>query len=141
MVLDDPLGEHLDVMGVNEYLGWYYVAPDEVADVGWATPYDKPLIASEFGAGALHGHHGDAETPFTEECQVRVYEEQLRMLEKIDFLRGLSPWILRDFRSPRRVLPGIQDGWNRKGLVSDRGERKQAFATLQRFYREKAARG
>jgi beta-glucuronidase len=48
----------------------------------------------------------------------------------------MSPWILKDFRSPRRPLPGVQDYYNRKGLISDRGERKKAFYTLQRFYRE-----
>jgi beta-glucuronidase len=43
---------------------------------------------------------------------------------------------LMDFRSPRRLLPGIQDYYNRKGLVSNRGEHKQAFYVLQKFYRE-----
>jgi beta-glucuronidase len=61
-------------------------------------------------------------------------------MEKIPFLRGLSPWILRDFRSPRRVLPGIQDYYNRKGLVSERGQRKLAFFVLKRWY-EKLAKG
>jgi beta-glucuronidase len=96
---------------------------------------------SEFGAGALRGHDGDADTPFSEAYQVRVYEAQLEMLERIPFLCGLSPWILKDFRSPRRVLKHVQDYWSRKGLVSDKGERKRAFFVLQRFYREKADRG
>jgi beta-glucuronidase len=140
MALDDPLGEHLDVMGCNQYLGWYYAKPDALPDWRWETPYEKPLVMSEFGAGALFGHHGDRDTPFTEEYQVHVYENQLRMLSAIPFLRGLSPWILKDFRSPRRVLAGIQDYWNRKGLVSERGQRKPAFSVLQRFYRERADR-
>ena len=48
--------------------------------------------------------------------------------------RPTPNWILNDFQSPRRPLPGIQDGWNRKGLVSDRGEKKLAFGVLQKFY-------
>ncbi|UCE85779.1 MAG: beta-glucuronidase [Deltaproteobacteria bacterium] len=138
MVLDDPLAEHLDVMGCNEYLGWYYGDPDTLPEWRWTTPHAKPLIVSEFGAGALQGHRGDRGTPFTEEHQAHVYENQLRMLEEIPFLRGLSPWILKDFRSPRRVLAGIQDYWNRKGLISDRGQRKLAFEVLQRFYRARS---
>jgi len=39
-----------------------------------------------------------------------------------------------DFRSPRRPLPGIQDYYNRKGLVSNTGQRKRAFSVLQNFY-------
>ncbi len=56
------------------------------------------------------------------------------MLERIPFLRGTTPWILMDFRSPRRQLPRIQDFFNRKGLVSDRGQKKKAFFVMQRFY-------
>jgi len=42
-----------------------------------------------------------------------------------------------DFRSPRRPLAGIQDGFNRKGLISDQGEKKKAFFVLQKAYTEK----
>jgi beta-glucuronidase len=140
MILDDPMGEHLDVMGCNEYLGWYYGDIETLPDVKWSSAYDKPLVMSELGAGALAGRHGDATEPFCEEHQAAVYEGQIAMMEKIPFLSGLSPWILRDFRSPRRVLPGIQDYYNRKGLVSERGQRKLAFSVLQSWYRKLATR-
>jgi beta-glucuronidase len=58
------------------------------------------------------------------------------MLRKIPFLSGMSPWILMDFRSPRRQLPGIQDFRNRKGLISEHGEKKKAFYVLQQYYEE-----
>jgi beta-glucuronidase len=61
------------------------------------------------------------------------------MLQAIPTLRGMSPWILVDFRSPRRPLPGVQDGWNRKGLVANDGTRKQAFSILRAAYRARAA--
>jgi beta-glucuronidase len=137
--LNDPLGEYLDVVGLNEYLGWYEGPPEDAARAVWKFAYEKPLIVSEFGAGALYGKHGDAETRFTEEFQVRVYQQQFEMLKRIPSLAGMTPWVLMDFRSPRRPLPGIQDFYNRKGLISDRGQRKQAFYTLQEFYRKIAA--
>jgi beta-glucuronidase len=136
----DPLGLHLDVLGCNEYLGWYDGLPDRPDGVTWQTALDKPLIMTEFGADALHGNHGDALTRWTEEYQASVYEHQIGMLENIPFLRGITPWILTDFRSPRRPLPGIQDYWNRKGLISERGEKKQAFYVLQKFYERMARR-
>ena len=68
------------------------------------------------------------------------YQRQIAMLKRIPFLRGTAPWILMDFRSPRRPLPVIQEGWNRKGLVSERGLRKRAFYVLQAFYEELAGR-
>jgi beta-glucuronidase len=57
------------------------------------------------------------------------------MLERIPQLRGLSPWVLVDFRSPMRQLPGVQDGFNRKGLVSNDGQKKQAFFVVQKIYK------
>jgi len=91
---------------------------------------------SEFGGSALYGRHGDALTRWTEEYQENLYQHQVNMLKRISFLRGTSPWILMDFRSPRRLLPGIQDFYNRKGLISNRGEKKKAFYVMQKYYRE-----
>lgn len=135
-MIDDPLGEFLDVLGCNEYVGWYDGLPAKADGLQWKSKYDKPLIMSEFGGDARYGHHGDSLTRWTEEYQESIYEHQIRMLKNIPFLRGTSPWILMDFRSPRRPLPGIQDYWNRKGLVSDKGEKKKAFYIMQRWYRE-----
>jgi len=138
-VLNDPLGEFLDVLGVNEYIGWYEGTPEDADTTHWSSPYDKPVIVSEFGGGAVYNNHGDAQTRWTEEYQANLYEHQLRMLRQMPALAGMSPWVLMDFRSPRRWLPGVQDYHNRKGLISDRGQRKQAFYVLQKFYREMEA--
>jgi beta-glucuronidase len=138
MALNDPLGEYLDVLGLNEYVGWYFAKKEDADQIQWSFKYDKPVIITEFGGGAQYGLHGDADTRFTEEYQASLYEHQLAMLTKIPALAGMSPWVLMDFRSPRRTLAGIQDYFNRKGLFSDRGQRKQAFYVLQKFYQEKA---
>ena len=137
--LNDPLGEYLDVIGLNEYIGWYgSKKPEDADDTRWTFAYQKPVIISEFGADALYNLHGDVQTRFTVEYQANLFEHQLNMLSHVAPLAGMSPWILMDFRSPRRPLPGIQDYFNRKGLISDRGQRKPAFYILQKFYREKA---
>jgi len=135
-VVDDPLGAELDVLGCNEYVGWYDGPPEKAARLTWKVVQNKPLIISEFGGDALFGYHGDKRQRWTEEYQKDLYEHQIAMLRKIPSLRGMSPWILTDFRSPRRPLPRIQDFFNRKGLISNRGEKKQAFYVLQDFYRE-----
>lgn len=135
-MIDDPLGQYLDVIGCNEYIGWYDGLPDKADSVNWKTEYNKPLVMSELGAGALQGFHGDSLTRWSEEYQANVYRHQLQMLKRIPFLQGIYPWILTDFRSPRRPLPGIQDCWNRKGLISNRGMKKQAFYILQQFYQQ-----
>ncbi len=133
-VITDPLAGYVDVLSFNEYIGWYDGLPDKCKDITWNIEQDKPVIISEFGAGALHGLHGDPLTRWTEEFQEDMYIKTLDMLVKIPQLRGITPWILCDFRSPRRPLPGIQDGWNRKGLIATGGEKKKAFFVLKNFY-------
>jgi len=135
-ILNDPLGEYLDVLGLNEYLGWYWGRPEDADTMQWKTAWNKPLIMSEFGAENPFGRHGDADERWTEEYQANLYQHQINMLKKIPSLAGLSPWVLMDFHSPRRLLPGTQDYYNRKGLVSNLGQHKQAFYVLQKFYRE-----
>jgi beta-glucuronidase len=56
------------------------------------------------------------------------------MIDKIPQVRGLVPWILMDFRSPTRNIPKLQDGFNRKGLLSEDGKKKQAFYLFQKTY-------
>ena len=138
-VLDDPLGKSLDVLGYNEYIGWYGGTPESAPEYKWEDPMGKPVIISEFGAGAKAGLHGSVNEKFTEEYQAEVYREQFKMFKKIKFLTGISPWVLMDFRSPLRPLPGIQNDYNRKGLVSNMGQKKQAFYVLQKYYKKLAA--
>jgi beta-glucuronidase len=59
------------------------------------------------------------------------------MVENIPNLRGTCPWVLFDFRSPTRCHPRYQDGWNRKGLVSDKGQRKKAWWVVREFFDRK----
>jgi beta-glucuronidase len=135
-IVDDPLGKALDVIGVNEYIGWYEGHPENADVTQWQIDYQKPLIVSEFGADAKAGLHGGENERWTEEYQANVFRHQLPMLNKIAQLRGMSPWVLMDFRSPNRPLVGIQDEFNRKGLVSDQGQKKQAFYVLEKAYKE-----
>ncbi len=139
-VFNDPLGEILDVLGLNEYMGWYQGYPEDMDRAQWKIVYNKPLIVSEFGAGAPFGDHGEADARWTEEYQASVFTHQIEMLRKIPSLAGMTPWVMMDFHSPRRFLPDVQAYHNRKGLISDRGQRKQAFYVLQKFYSEMARR-
>ncbi len=135
-IVDDPLGKALDVIGFNEYIGWYDGRPETADVTDWRIEFKKPLIVSEFGGGAKAGLHASEDTRWTEEYQANLYSHQLGMLNRIPQLRGMSPWILMDFRSPNRVLAGIQDEYNRKGLISDQGQKKMAFSTLQKAYKD-----
>ena len=136
--LNDNMNKYVDVISFNQYIGWYRDVND-APKMKWEIPYNKPVIISEFGGGARYGLHGDKNQRWTEEFQENLYIQNIAMLEKIDGFAGTTPWILKDFRSPRRVLPSIQDYYNRKGLFSDNGEKKKAFYIMQKWYQQKAA--
>jgi beta-glucuronidase len=133
--LNDPFVDALDVIGVNEYIGWYTGAPEDADKMHWILP-EKPVIMSEFGAEAKYGNHGADNQRWTEEQQANVYNHQFVMLARIPQLRGITPWVLTDFRSTTRNIPKLQDGYNRKGLFSEDGRRKQVFFILQRVYKD-----
>ncbi|MBC6608853.1 beta-glucuronidase [Hymenobacter sp. BT188] len=137
--VDDPLGEFLDLTSINEYAGWYWGGkPSEITKYSFDIKYKKPVIISEFGGDALAGYHGDANTRWSEEYQEALYVNQIKMLGGISGLRGLTPWILADFRATRRQHPVYQNGFNRKGLISSTGVKKKAFYVLQEYYRQLA---
>ena len=149
LVIDDPLGELVDIVSYNEYFGWYYargIAPaigvsektvrqlmfQFMHHVNLSADFDKPMHISEFGAGAKSGKRGEG--VWTEDYQARVYEAQTAMIANSPQVQGMTPWILKDFRAMLRTLPGIQDYRNRKGLIDENGRRKQAFYVLRDFY-------
>ena len=134
--LNDNMNQYVDVVSFNQYIGWYRDVND-APKMRWEIPYNKPVIVSEFGGGAKYGYHGAKNQRWTEEFQENLYRENCAMLDKIEGLAGTTPWILKDFRSPRRVLPDVQDYYNRKGLFSDKGEKKKAFYVLKEWYDSK----
>ncbi len=137
--MEDRFAEKVDVVGINLYMGWYRpwtVAPEEYS---WSVAEDKPLVFSEFGGEALYGRHGDIEmaASWSEDYQAELYRKNLEMIDHIGNLAGVVPWLLYDFRSPYRLHPQFQQGWNRKGVLSDKGERKKSWYVLKDYFQNK----
>jgi len=156
-MVDDPLGEHLDVIGWNQYIGWYVpnflgrrpdadqaelrrVILEDLPEFGLDNVWGKPMIVSEVGAGALQGKHGAEDEAWSEELQAQIYEREIAMLlNNAPPVAGISPWILKDFRAPYRLNTEFQSYWNRKGLVGIDGQPKLAYDVLRRLYTEHGA--
>ncbi len=132
----DRLADHIDIIGINEYCGWYSPDFSKLPELMKNSDPEKPVIITEFGADALADLHGSEEDKGTEECQRYVYEKQIEYLRDIEYIKGMTPWILYDFRCPRRTS-FIQNYYNRKGLLTeDKKKKKPAFYVLQKFYHE-----
>lgn len=139
VTINDPLIDVVDVIGLNQYLGWYKYdgfdgLPGDCRKAKWKINSSKPVIVSEFGAGALKGFHGDSITRWSEEFQQEVYKYQLEMLPHIPNFAGSSAMCLADFRSPYAQNPVYQQFYNRKGLISETGQKKKSFFLLKKFY-------
>lgn len=140
--MEDDFIENLDVVSINKYMGWYHRWPMSPSEIRWNVALDKPLIFSEFGGEALYGQSGDSTvtSSWSEEYQEKLYKDNLEMFKYIPNLAGISPWILFDFRSPYRFHPTNQEGWNRKGLISDQGYRKKAWYVMKEYYESLVSR-
>ena len=134
----DNMSKYVDIVSFNEYVGWYDGANEKIDRVKWEIDYNKPIIISEFGGEGVFGNHGDVTARWTENYQADLYTKMLKMIdERMPKVSGITPWVLKDFRSSRRLLPNVQDGFNRKGVVSDKGQKKMAFYVLQKWYLQK----
>lgn len=132
--LEDRLTESLDIIGLNEYFGWYEPDFSNLERLLTNSCPDKPVIISETGADALPGYRGEGRILFTEDWQSEFYRQQFKRITTVPYVRGLAAWLLYDFRSARRQT-GFQQGFNRKGLIAeDKTRRKRAFFTLQALY-------
>ena len=135
--LEDRLMEYLDVIGNNEYYGWYEPNFEDLLTILNNTDLKKPVIITEFGGGARAGNHGTKETMWTEEFQEELYKKQYKTLDGCNYVKGMTPWIFYDFRAVRR-LNRYQEGFNRKGLIDcDRKTKKLAFYVTQHYYKTK----
>ena len=132
--IEDRLEEHLDLIGLNEYCGWYTADLKMLPELFENSNPKKPVIITEFGADAYAGLRGTITDKGTEDCQAFVYEKQIETIRTIPYIKGMTPWILNDFRCPRRTSVN-QRYFNTKGLISaDRKHRKMAFDVLKNFY-------
>lgn len=133
--IEDRLEQYLDIIGLNEYCGWYTAEWCMLPELFENSDPKKPVIITEFGADAYPNLRGTITDKGTEDCQAYVYERQIENIRKIPYIKGMTPWILYDFRCPRRTSVN-QRYYNTKGLLyADKKHKKLAFYVLQDFYR------
>lgn len=137
--IEDRLARHIDIIGLNEYYGWYEENFEDLAEIGRNSDPDRPVVISETGADGVIGEKGPEKGLFSEDYMAEVYRRQIATLRELDYVKGMSPWILYDFRVERRQNI-FQNGYNHKGLIAaDKKTKKKAFQILADYYREIAA--
>ncbi|KQB43730.1 Glycoside hydrolase family 2 sugar binding [Flavobacterium daejeonense] len=136
----DTLYNYSDLVALNEYIGWYIPWQGKPSEVKWKVDFpNKPVFISEFGGEALFGSKGpvDEAAYWTEEYQEQIYKNQIEMFKTIPNLSGVCPWILYDYKSLGRMHQLYQKGYNRKGLISENGEKKKAWYIMNEYFNQK----
>lgn len=137
----DTLYKYSDLIAINEYIGWYIPWQGKPSETKWQIVYpDKPVFISEFGGEALYGSHSgpaDEAAYWTEAYQEKIFIDQVELFNTIPNLCGVCPWLLFDYRSLGRMNQVYQKGYNRKGLISENGEKKKAWYIMNEYYKRK----
>lgn len=140
-----PAYRRLDILGVNEYFGWYPGQLGTTLSMSGLVPYldymrrtyaHQALFITEFGTEA--NRHGSADEYGTYEFQANFFQAQLRILRDVPYLNGLFAWALRDYWvRPRWVggNPEPNSPWSRKGLFEADNTPKPAEAIVEREYK------
>jgi len=135
--IEDRLADHIDVIGINEYYGWYEENFEDLVDIGRNSDPGKPVVISETGADGDISESAPQRGLFSESYMTEVYEKQIETLRDLSYVKGMSPWILYDFRVERRQNI-FQRGFNRKGLIAaDKKTKKKPFEVLSAYYLER----
>jgi beta-glucuronidase len=137
----DFIQRKADIAAVNVYLGWYYARVNQLnlmVDAMRSLSPQKPWIFTEFGAGAKYGFRKGwkKQIKFSEEKQVHIIEHTIRTLNSKNYVAGWFIWIYRDFRSLVRTNQ-FQQGYNRKGIVSEKDEKKLITKIIPKIIHEK----
>lgn len=132
--IKDRLIEALDVVGINEYYGWYLKDFEVLEEILGNYHEDKPIIITETGADTVSGYFSENAEIYSEELQARIYEKQFNTLLKYPFIKGITPWVLYDYASMRR-MSSLQNGYNIKGIIGkDRIYKKKAYYVVKKVY-------
>ena len=132
--IEDRLAEQLDVIGINEYFGWYEPELNLLNQLMENSSPSRPVYISETGADAVAGYKGKEGKLFSEEHQKHVVTTQIEVVSKVSYICGIFPWLLYDFRTERRQT-SVQQGWNKKGFIDkDKTTRKSVFDSVRVLY-------
>ena len=145
----NPALARLDVLGVNEYFGWYDSNSSEgppsrtdqlgaFLDSVHRTYPRMPLVLTEYGAEASRS--GPREQKGTFEFQTDFMRQHLAIHASKRYINGSIAWALKDFRVDPSWLGGAPreyatPPWHNKSLIDESGARKPAFVVMQRLWR------
>ena len=135
----------VDVISHNYYTGWYSSSENEdfAAFIGRMREYadsvgcgDKPIIMSEFGAGAVKGATSFEALRWTENYQAALIEDAIEQYYGTGEVSGTFIWQFCDVRTGKNCQLSRPRSFNNKGVVDEYRRPKFAYETVKGLYRK-----
>lgn len=138
----------VDIVSWNKYDGWYSGGPNSIGPpieelLRWlhskkSGGADKPVILSEFGAGALRGYNPAHKPKWSESYQADVLDKSLEHYLNHPDIAGAAIWQFCDVRVTRRWWLQRPRTMNNKGVVDEFRKPKLSYKTVKkRFFEAK----
>jgi len=130
----DPAFDLADVIGFNEYFGYFYGRDDDLGrtlDAVHRQYPGSPILITENGSYAYLGRHGRPDETGTEEWQADKLRQHWRQVTaRAGRLAGYTYWLLRDYKE-RMPYNHDLNGISAMGLITFDGHRRTAYATFR----------
>ena len=130
----DPAFDLADVIGFNEYFGYFY---GRDADLGRTLDAvhrqypGTPILITENGSYADLGRHGSPAETGTEEWQAEALRRHWQQVTaRADHLAGYTYWLLKDYKQRMNYNHSL-NGISAMGLLTFDGNRRAAYATFR----------
>lgn len=130
----DPAFDLADVIGFNEYFGYFYGASSDLGaaiDGVHAKYPDKPILITENGSWSLPGNHGSAGTQGTEEWQAAYFQAHWdQVATRSEYVAGYTHWVLKDYKE-RAGYNQAYNGISVMGMLTFDGTKKLVYSAFQ----------
>ena len=138
----------VDIVSWNRYVGWYHDEPGDAPDdlkrlLKWlhssaSGAKGKPVILSEFGAGAIPGYRHPSHVKWTEEYQAECLDAQLAAYLDHPDVTGCAIWQFCDIRNTTEDnrFNSRPRTMNNKGTVDELRRPKLAYGVVKRRMHE-----
>ncbi|MGH9159452.1 MAG: glycoside hydrolase family 2 TIM barrel-domain containing protein, partial [Vicinamibacteraceae bacterium] len=123
----DPAFDVADVIGFNEYFGYFYGRNEDLGptlDAVHDTYPDKPILITENGSWSYLGNHGPPDQGGTEEWHAANFRSHWEQVVARPYMAGYAFWLLKDYKQ-RAGYNQHLNGLSTMGLLGWDGETRR----------------
>lgn len=130
----DPAFDLADVIGFNEYFGYFYGQDSDLGttlDTVHRSYPDKPILITENGTWSFYGNHGPDMENGTEEWQSSKFAAHWdQAVARSGYMAGYTFWLLKDYKE-RLTYNHEYNGISEMGMMTFDGNKRLVYQTFR----------